>query len=123
MPLLSNSPSEKLQATEDNGMKKRDLFAEMMEGIGEMKAQREGKITLRQHRVKAQEAPAVTPQEIVAIRERHHMSQEVFARHIRTKPATLKNWEQAKASPNPQAVMLLKLVDKYPDMLDRLEAV
>ncbi len=34
-------------------MKKRDLFAEMMSGIDEMKAQREGKITLRQHHVKA----------------------------------------------------------------------
>ncbi|MNF07631.1 Antitoxin igA-2 [compost metagenome] len=51
------------------------------------------------------------------------MSQEVFARCIRTKAATLRNWEQDKASPNPQAAMLLKLVEKYPDMLERLEAV
>jgi putative transcriptional regulator len=28
-------------------MKKRDLFAELMQGVGEMAAQREGKITLR----------------------------------------------------------------------------
>jgi putative transcriptional regulator len=104
-------------------MKKRDLFAELIEGIGEMKTQREGKITLRQRTIKALEAPNVSPQEIVAIREQHHMSQEVFARHIRTKPATLKNWEQNKATPNPQAVMLLKLVEKYPDMLQRLEAI
>lgn len=104
-------------------MRERDLFAEMMEGIGDMKAQREGKITLRQHRLQTLEAPTVSAQEIVAIRERHHMSQEVFARHIRTKPATLKNWEQAKASPSPHAAMLLKLVERYPDMLDRLGAI
>lgn len=104
-------------------MKKRDLFAELMDGIGEMKAQREGKITLRHHKVSAVEPPKVSSADIVAIRERHHMSQEVFARHIRTKPATLKNWEQNKATPNPQAAMLLKLVDKYPDMLQRLEAI
>jgi len=104
-------------------MSKRDLFAEMMSGIDEMKAQREGKITLRQHHVKALDAPKVTSQEIVAIREGLRMSQEVFARCIRTKAATLRNWEQDKASPNPQAAMLLKLVEKYPDMLERLEAV
>lgn len=32
-------------------MKKRDLFAEMMQGVGEMAAQREGKITLRHRSV------------------------------------------------------------------------
>lgn len=34
-------------------MKKRDLFAELMDGIGEMKAQREGNITLPHHKVSA----------------------------------------------------------------------
>ena len=34
-------------------MKKRDLFAEMMQGVSEMAAQREGKITLRQNTVEA----------------------------------------------------------------------
>jgi hypothetical protein len=28
---------------------KRNLFAELMEGVGAMKAQREGKVTLRTH--------------------------------------------------------------------------
>ncbi|MGS0941028.1 helix-turn-helix domain-containing protein [Pseudomonas luteola] len=104
-------------------MKKRDLFAEMMNGIGEMKAQREGKITLRQHTVEAKPTPKVRPEEIVALRLQHNMSQEVFARKIRTSPATLKNWEQNKAKPNTHAAMLIKLVEQYPDMLDRLEAV
>jgi putative transcriptional regulator len=51
------------------------------------------------------------------------MSHDVFARCIRTKPATLKNWEQGKASPNPQAVMLINFVVMFPDMLDRMNAV
>ena len=89
-------------------MKKRDLFAEMMSGIDEMKAQREGKITLRQHHVKALDAPKVTPQEIVAIREGLRMSQEVFARCIRTKAATLRNWEQGRRTPDGPALYMVR---------------
>ena len=47
-------------------MKKRDLFAEMMQGVSEMAAQREGKITLRQNTVEDKPAPEVSAQEIVA---------------------------------------------------------
>ena len=104
-------------------MKKRDLFAELMDGIGDMRAQREGKITLREYQGEAKASPVVTSQEIVELRNKHHMSQDVFAHSIRTKPATLKNWEQGKASPNPQAAMLIKLIAMFPDMLDRMNAV
>ncbi|WP_295460510.1 helix-turn-helix domain-containing protein [uncultured Pseudomonas sp.] len=104
-------------------MSKRDIFAEIMTGIGEMAAEREGKITLRQHKVEAKAQPKVSAKQIVAIRMRHKMSQEVFARVIRTKPATLRNWEQGKAKPNPQAAMLLKLVERHGDMLERMEEV
>lgn len=104
-------------------MSKRDIFAEMMTGIGEMAAEREGKITLRQHALVAKAEPRISADEIVAIRKRHKMSQAVFARVIRTRASTLRNWEQGKAAPNPQAAMLLKLVDRHSDMLERLEAV
>lgn len=45
-------------------MSKRDLFQELMDGIGDMADQREGKITLRQYEVEAKPAPAVTAEEI-----------------------------------------------------------
>lgn len=51
------------------------------------------------------------------------MSQTVFARRIRTKAATLRNWEQEKSKPNPQAALLIKLVEQFPYMVERLEAV
>lgn len=104
-------------------MKKRDLFAEMMQGIGEMAAQREGKITLRQYEAEDLPAPEVSAQEIVMLREKLHMSQPVFARQIRTSPDTLKNWEQSKSKPNAQAALLIKLVQRFPDMVERLKAV
>lgn len=41
-------------------MKKRNLFDEMMQGVDEMTAHREGKITLREVEVDARAAPSVT---------------------------------------------------------------
>ena len=104
-------------------MKKRDLFAELIQGVNEMGEHREGKITLRQYEVEAMPAPEVTAAEIISLRERLHMSQPVFARQIRTSPDTLKNWEQSKSKPNAQAALLIKLVQRFPDMVDRLNAV
>ena len=40
-------------------MKKRDLFAELMQGVDEMAAQREGKITLRNTSIEDIPAPEV----------------------------------------------------------------
>ena len=74
-------------------MKKRDLFAELMQGVDEMAAQREGKITLRNTTIENMPAPEIDAQEIVALREKLHMSQAVFAKRIRTSPSTLRNWE------------------------------
>ena len=104
-------------------MKKRDLFVELMQGVNEMGEHREGKITLRQYEVEAMPAPEVTAAEIVSLREKLHMSQPVFARQIRTSPDTLKNGEQSKSKPNAQAALLIKLVQRFPDMVERLNAV
>jgi putative transcriptional regulator len=104
-------------------MKKRNLFAEMMQGVDEMTADRAGKITLRQTTIENKPAPTVSAQEIVALRTKMGMSQQVFARRIRTSTETLRNWERDKAKPNTQAAILIKLVEQYPDMVDRLAAV
>ena len=34
----------------------------------------------------------------------------VFARYLRTNPRTLENWEQGRAKPNAQAVLLIRMV-------------
>tara|TARA_R110001592_G_scaffold29008_5_gene105683 strand:- start:13214 stop:13513 length:300 start_codon:yes stop_codon:yes gene_type:complete len=99
------------------------LFDEMMQGVDEMAAQREGKITLRQVKVESRPAPEVTANDIVALRKKMKMSQKVFAMRVRTSVETLRNWEQDKAKPNAQAALLIKLVEQYPDMVDRLAKV
>lgn len=104
-------------------MKKRNLFAEITEGFDALSNARKGKQTLRTHEVAACPVPEITASELRALRERLHLSRPVFARYLRTNPRTLENWEQGRAKPNAQAALLIRLVEKFPDTVDRLAAV
>lgn len=104
-------------------MKKRNLFAEIAEGFDALSSARAGKQTLRTHEVEMHPAPKVTAGEVLALRERLHLSRQVFARYLRTNPRTLENWEQGRARPNAQAALLIRLVEKFPDTVDRLASV
>jgi putative transcriptional regulator len=104
-------------------MKKRNLFAELAEGFDALAEERAGKRTLRTHVVEAKPAPEVTAEELLALRERLHLSRPVLARYLRTNPRTLENWEQGRAKPNAQAALLIKLVERYPDTVERLAVV
>ncbi|WP_374357968.1 helix-turn-helix domain-containing protein [Pseudoduganella danionis] len=104
-------------------MKKRNLFAELNEGLDALAEARSGKRTLRTIEVGLQAAPSITAEEVLALRERLSMSRAVFARYLRTNPRTLENWEQGRARPNSQAALLLRLVDKFPDTVQRLAEV
>jgi len=104
-------------------MAKRKIFAELMEGVASMGAQRQGKLTLRSYKVKAGRLPKVNARTIRSTRERLNFSRPVFARKLHINERTLEKWEQGRAKPNPQAATLLLLVRRYPDTLDRLEAI
>lgn len=105
------------------GTKKRHLFAEIVEGFEALASQRAGKRTMRTHEVDFKPAPDVTPDELLALRERLHLSRPVFARYLRTNPRTLENWEQGRARPNAQAALLIRMVEQYPDTVGRLASV
>lgn len=104
-------------------MTKRDIFSELVQGFDALKAEREGKLTLRQVKTQSKPVPVLAPQEMLAIREKLHLSRTVFARYLRTNPRTLENWEQGRAKPNAQAALLIRMVAQFPDMVQRLEAV
>lgn len=104
-------------------MKKRNLYGEIAEGFEAMSNARAGKYTLRTHEVEFKPAPEVTAEELLALRERLHLSRQVFARYLRINSRTLENWEQGRAKPNAQAALLIRLVEKYPDTVERLAAV
>ena len=103
--------------------KKRALFDELIEGVGAMRAHREGKLTLRTHRLDVRPLPRVTAAIVRDTRERLNMSQRVFARKLRVNPRTLERWEQGRSKPNDQAAALILLVRRFPDTVDRLDAI
>lgn len=100
---------------------RRDLFAELGEGMTALAEVREGKRTLRT--VSLKPPPEVSPAELVRVRKKLHLSSAKFALCLRTNPRTLENWEQGRAKPNAQAALLIGLVRKYPDMVARLAEV
>jgi putative transcriptional regulator len=102
--------------------KKRSLFEDIAEGFEALKDQRAGKRTLRTHVVKWERPPpAVTGADVARLRERMNLSRALFAGYLRTNVRTLENWEQGRAKPNAQAAVLIKLVERYPDTVERLQ--
>src|ERR1700682_360923 len=101
-------------------MAKRDLFGELMEGVGAMKSHRQGKLTLRSYQVEMAPLPKVDSKLLRDTRKKLRCSRAVFARKLRINERTLEKWEQGRAKPNPQAAALVLLVRRYPDTLERL---
>ena len=101
----------------------RDVFAELVEGFDALAAERQGKATLRLHKVQLGALATVSADELVTLRERLNMSRPVFAMYLRTNARTLENWEQGRAKPNAQATTLIRLVQKYPETVEHLAAL
>ena len=102
---------------------KRDLFAELSEGMAALAEARQGKRTLRTHALEYKPAPKVTPKELIRVREDLKISRALFAVYLRTNVRTLENWEQGRAKPNAQAALLINLVKRYPDTVQRLATI
>ena len=104
-------------------MKKRNISAELLEGVAAMKSHREGKVTLRSYKIEVTALPRVDSKLIRDTRRKLRCSRAVFARKLRINLRTLEKWEQGRAKPNAQAAALVLLVRRYPDTLERLERV
>lgn len=102
---------------------KRDLFAELSEGMTALAEEREGKRTLRTHAVEFKLAPKITARELIRVRQHLRLSRALFANYLRTNVRTLENWEQGRAKPNAQAALLINLVKRFPDTVERLAAI
>lgn len=101
----------------------RDVFGELVEGFQALADERQRKVTLRSHKVKVADLEAVAAQELVDLRDKLNMSRPVFAMYLRINPRTLENWEQGRAKPNAQATLLIRLVQKYPETIQRLASL
>jgi putative transcriptional regulator len=102
---------------------KREIFAELMEGAGAMGKHREGKVTLRTHSLPAAEVKESPGAEFfVAVREKFNVSRAVWANMLRVSPRTVEKWEQG-GQVSPLAATFVELVLRYPDTIERLQAL
>ena len=85
--------------------------------------QRTGKRTLRTHVVQTMATPKMSAKELLALRERMNLSRALFAKYLRTNVRTLENWEQGRARPNAQAALLIRMVERFPDTVERLAKI
>jgi putative transcriptional regulator len=102
---------------------KRTLYDELREGFSAMESERGGTLTLKRIHIADLAAPTIEPGELRQLREGLNVSRAVFARAIRTNPRTVESWEQGRSKPNTHAALLIKLVEKFPETLDHLQAV
>ena len=102
---------------------KRNIFAELMEGVDAMGAHRAGKVTLRTHSLpdaEVKESPGA--EFFVAVREKFNVSRAVWANMLRVSPRTVEKWEQG-GQVSPLAATFVELVSRYPDTIERLQAL
>ncbi len=85
---------------------KRDLAAELLQSVREMKA---GKV-------------AVVTSPVIEARKKTGLSQSQFAALIGVSVRTLQNWEQGRKQPSGAAKTLIKVAERHPEVLQELVA-
>ena len=91
---------------------KRDIGAEILEGLREMKAHMRGEVKLRRHAVQP-----LTGKDAKRIRERLQLSQLEFCTLLGVSIRTLQEWEQERRDPRGPAQALLRIADRHPEAL------
>ena len=95
-------------------MAKRDIGQEILEGLQEIKAYKEGKVDL-QKRTLHPPAPANE------IRAKLQLSQTAFAGLMGVSLRTLQDWEQGRRQHAGSARMLLRIAQQHPEVFLELE--
>lgn len=113
----------------------RDLGAELLQSLRDLKAgrwgrrttfdiQSDGAVRRRVERpdstVEADELLRGPKWELIAARTRSGLSQAEFAQALGVSRRTIENWEQGRVQPTGAARQLLRLAALYPDTLERL---
>jgi len=72
------------------------------------------KATMRSFDASCLSVPApIKPHQIKRLRERHRVSQPVFARYLNTSESTIEKWETGAKRPSGMALKLLAIVQKH----------
>jgi len=91
---------------------KRDIGAEVLEGMRDMNAHKRGELRLRTHRIKP-----LNGNDAKRIRKKLGFSQSVFSALLGVSLRTLQEWEQMRREPRGPAQALLRVADRHPEAL------
>lgn len=90
-------------------MDKRDIGQEILDGLREIKAHKEGKVDLRKRMFQP-------PPPANEIRAKLQLSQTAFAGLMGVSLRTLQDWEQGRREPASSARMLLRIAQQHPEV-------
>ena len=99
-------------------MTERDIAAEVLDGLREIRDHRTGRRTLRTTRVEPRPPVELTPDAIRRVRAEIDVSLPVFARMLRVPASTLEDWEQGRSSPPGPAAALILLARQQPNAVE-----
>ena len=94
-------------------MNKRDIGAEILDGIKEIQQYKKGKIQL-----KITELSEPSPPQVIRLKLK--MSQSAFAGLLGVSMRTLQDWEQGRREPQGPAVALLRIAEQHPEVFTQL---
>jgi putative transcriptional regulator len=94
-------------------MSDRDLGAEILAGLDEIKQFKKGNLALRTHELTEPSPPQ-------AIRLKLKMSQSAFAGLMGVSVRTLQDWEQGRREPQGPAIALLRIAEQHPEVFGQL---
>ena len=94
-------------------MSNRNIGAEILGGIKEIKEHKKGKVTLKTTELSEPSPPQV-------IRSELKMSQSTFAGLLGVSMRTLQDWEQGRRTPQGPAVALLRIAEQCPEIFSQL---
>lgn len=95
-------------------MSERDIGAEILEGIEEIKAFKKGKVDLKTRELSMPSEPKV-------IRSKLKLSQSAFAALLGVSTRTLQDWEQGRREPQGPAIALLRIAEQHPEVFGDLQ--
>lgn len=96
----------------------RDIAAEALEGLREIRERNAGRPKLRITREEPTPRPELTPDAIRAVRAEIDVSRAIFARMLRVPVRTLEDWEDGRASPPGPATALILLARRHPHIVE-----
>lgn len=95
------------------------FFDQLVEGLEASVQYSKGMLSLRTT-VLPEPPPVPKPEQIQQLRERHKMSQSIFAATLNVNKKTVQAWEQGQRVPNQAATRLIQIFENEPQLVVRI---